>query len=178
MATEQTEPTELESLRPGEKQQRMLRKRLHLKGEFMLALLPTLLILGVLALVEALSHQRLLFASLASSAFLIYLDPEHGMNRVGTLVLSQMMAATLGLLIFMWIGPGYLAGGVAMVLTIALMIVLDKLHPPAVATALSFGLRAGSESNLVLFGMAVAITAALVVLQRAAVWMLTRYTAR
>ena len=169
---------ELESLRPGEKRQRMVRRRLHLRGEFALALLPTLLILGVLALVEVLSNQRLLFASLASSAFLIYLDPEHGMNRVSTLIVAQIGAALLGLCAFMLLGSGYDAGGLAMVVTIGLMIALDKVHPPAVATALSFGLRAGDESNVVLFALAVAITAALVVLQRAAVWMLARYVAR
>jgi hypothetical protein len=50
-------------------------RRLGLKGVFALALLPTLMVLSVLGLVETLSRQRLLFASLASSAFLIYLDP-------------------------------------------------------------------------------------------------------
>ncbi|MEC4818085.1 MAG: hypothetical protein SAK29_33165 [Scytonema sp. PMC 1069.18] len=50
----------------------------------------------MLAFVEVLSRQRLLFASLASSAFLIYLDPQHGSNTVRTLVLSQMMAASIG----------------------------------------------------------------------------------
>jgi hypothetical protein len=54
---------------------RSLRRRLGLKGVFALALLPTLMVLSVLGLVETLGRQRLLFASLASSAFLIYLDP-------------------------------------------------------------------------------------------------------
>lgn len=154
------------------------RERIGLKGELTLALLPTLTVLLVLALVEVLNNQRLLFASLASSAFLIYLDPEHGMNGVRTLVLAQMGAALLGLMSYTAIGPGYLSAGTAMVLAIGLMIVLDAMHPPAVATALSFGLRAGDESNIVLFGMAVGITAALVVLQRAALWLLRRANAR
>ncbi len=49
---------------------RGVRRRLNLRGEFALALLPTATVLAVLALVEALSRQRLLFASLAASAFL------------------------------------------------------------------------------------------------------------
>lgn len=49
------------------------KQRIGLKGELLLAAMPTLTVLLVLALVEALSNQRLLFASLASSAFLIYL---------------------------------------------------------------------------------------------------------
>ena len=169
---------EKESLRPGGRVTRVIRQRLHLKGELMLAALPTATVLLVLFLVETLSEQRLLFASLASSAFLIYMDPEHGTNRVRTLLISQISAALIGLATFMVLGPGYDAGALAMVLTILLMIVSDAVHPPAVSTALSFSLRAGDESNVALFGLAVAITAALVLMQRAALWMLARYTPR
>ena len=165
----------LSSLEPGQKAKRSLRQRLDLRGEFALALAPTAVVLVVLALVEVLSRQRLLFASLAASAFLIYLDPEHGTNTVRTLVISQLMAATLGLVTFMVIGPGYLSAGSAMVLTITLMILLDAVHPPAVATSLSFALRANNENNLILFGLAVAITALLVGLEKVALWLLARY---
>lgn len=112
---------------------------------------------------------------LASSAFLIYLDPQHGTNTVRTLVISQMLAATLGWLMYLAVGPGYLSGGTAMGMTIILMIVLDAMHPPAVSPALGFAFRAGDESNLVLYGLAVLLTAMLVVLQRAAIWLLARY---
>ncbi|HEY0844401.1 MAG TPA: HPP family protein [Noviherbaspirillum sp.] len=150
------------------------RRRLGLRSEILLALMPTATVLLVLAFVEVLSNQRLLFASLASSAFLIYLDPEHAVNNVRTLLVSQLGAAAIGLASFTLLGPGYVSGGVAMLLAIAAMIVFDAMHPPAVSTALSFGLRAGDESNLVLFGLAVAITALLVVIQRAVLWMLRR----
>jgi hypothetical protein len=53
-----------------------------------------------------------------------------------------------------------------MVVTIFLMILMDVVHPPAVSTSLSFALRAGNENNLVLFGLAVGITALLVALER------------
>jgi CBS-domain-containing membrane protein len=162
------------SLKPIEGANRSLRRRLTLKGEFALALAPTTIILAVLALVEVLSRQRLLFASLASSAFLIYLDPQHGTNSVRTLITAQVMAAALGFLAYLLIGPGYVSAGCAMVVTIALMILLDAVHPPAVATSLSFALRAGNESNLVLFGLAVGITATLVILERLALWLLAR----
>jgi len=163
---------ERESLKPMGGADRGLRRRLDLKHEFLLALLPTLTILAVLGLVEALSRQRLLFASLASSAFLIYLDPQHGTNSVRTLVVSQMTAAALGFAAHSLLGDGYLSGGTAMVATIALMILLDAVHPPAVSTSLAFAFRAGQESSLILFGLAVAITALLVVLERAALWLL------
>lgn len=153
------------------------RRRLGLKKEVLLALLPTATALLVLTFVEVLSNQRLLFASLASSAFLIYLDPEHGVNNIRTLFSAQMGSAAIGLLSYTTLGPGYVSAGVAMVLAIATMIALDTMHPPAVSTALSFGLRAEDETNLVLFGLAVTITALLVILQRAALWMLRRFSA-
>ncbi|MBW4502341.1 MAG: HPP family protein [Scytonema hyalinum WJT4-NPBG1] len=163
------------SLKPLEGANRSLRSRLDLKGELALATAPTVLILTVLALVEVLSRQHLLFASLASSAFLIYLDPQHGTNTARTLVLSQMMAATIGLIMCSIFGSGYISGGIAMSITIVLMIVLDVVHPPAVSTSLSFALRAGNESNLVLFGLAVGITASLVGLERFALWILAKH---
>ena len=150
------------------------RQRIGLKGELALALLPTITVLMVLAMVDALTNQRLLFASLASSAFLIYLDPEHGMNDVRTLVVAQLSAALIGLVSYLGLGPGYASAGVAMLLAIATMTVLDAMHPPAVSTAISFGLRAGDESNVMLFALAVAVTAVLVVLQRAALWAVRR----
>lgn len=81
-----------ESLKPVEGANRSLRQHLGLRGELTLALLPTLTVLGVFAFIEVLSQQRLLFASLASSAFLIYLDPQHGMNSVRTLIVSQLLS--------------------------------------------------------------------------------------
>jgi CBS-domain-containing membrane protein len=118
------------------------RWRLARRGELLLAL-PTLTALVVLSLIEVFSRQRLLFASLASSAFLIYLDPQHDTNSVRTLLLAHLSAASTGLLTFIALGPGYLAAGSAMVATIVLMILLDAVHSPAVSTSLSFGFAPG-----------------------------------
>lgn len=166
------------SLKPIEGARRSLRRRLDLKGELILALLPTAIVLTVLGLVEVLSQQRLLFASLSSSAFLIYLDPQHGTNTIRTLIISQMLAATIGLVSYLFLGSGYIAGGIAMVVSIVLMILLDAVHPPAVATSISFAFRAGNESNWVLFALAVGITAMLVVMERLALWFLASYRER
>ncbi|WP_445632549.1 HPP family protein [Nostoc sp. DSM 114161] len=160
------------SLKPLEGANRSLRKRLNWKGELALATAPTVVILTMFALVEVVTRQRLLFASLASSAFLIYLDPQHGTNTVRTLTISQMMAAAIGFITYMLMGSGYASGGTAMIVTIVLMILLDVMHPPAVATSLSFALKAGNENNLVLFGLAVGITALLIGLERFALWLL------
>ena len=164
------------SLKPIEGANRSLRRRLTLKGELALATAPTAIVLGVFALVEVLSRQRLLFASLASSAFLIYLDPQHGTNTMRTLIIAQIMAAIIGWITYLVFGSGYLSGGVAMVVTIILMILIDVVHPPAVSTSLSFALKAGNENNLVLFGLAVGITALLVALERFTLWVLARHS--
>lgn len=168
-------PRELRSLEPMPGRLRGARRRLGLRGELVLALLPTATVLVVLALVDVLSTQRLLFASLSSSAFLIYLDPEHRTNSMRTLLLAQVGGAALGWLTYMVLGAGYLSGGAAMVATIVYMIALDAVHPPAIATAMSFALRAGNAGNLALFGLAVVITALLVILERAAMWLLARH---
>lgn len=176
--TESDTDQERASLKPIEGANRALRDRLDLRSELMLAALPTLTILAVLGLVEAVTEQRLLFAALASSAFLIYLNPQHGTSTVRTLILSHLLAALLEWTTYLVLGFDYLSGGSAMVVTIVLMIVLDLVHPRAVCTAMGFALRAGDQSNLVLFVLAVAMTAVLVVLQRAAVWILARHHRR
>jgi CBS-domain-containing membrane protein len=165
---------EMESLKPADPSTRRLRQKLDLKGELILALLPTVTVLAVLGMVELVTQQRLLFASLASSAFLIYLDPQHGTNSVRTLILSQMVAALTGWGTFVVLGDGYLSGGTAMVLTILVMILADVVHPPAVSTAMAFALRSGDASNVALFGLAVVITATLVVMERVALWLIAR----
>lgn len=144
----------------------------------MLVLLPTGTVLAIFAFVEVLSHQRLLFASLASSAFLIYLDPQHGTNATRTLVSAQMLAAIAGWLMFVVLGEGYGAGGAAMVITIVLMVALDVMHPPAVATALSFAFRADNAGNLLLFGLAVAVTAVLVILEQITLRLVAHYATK
>lgn len=159
---------------PVEQAARAARRRLSVGGELALAFLPTATVLLVLALVEVLSRQRLLFAALASSAFLIYLDPFHGMNTVRVLMLSHLLAAIAGLVTALALGNGYLAAGSAMVVTIVAMILLDVVHPPAVSTTLSFAFRSGAESNLILFVLAVGITAMLVVLERVTLWLIAR----
>jgi CBS-domain-containing membrane protein len=149
--------------------------RRNLRAELALALLPTLTMLIVLFGVEVFSRQRLLFASLASSAFLIYLDPTHRTNSTKTLVMSQILAGLIGYGAGHFLGPGYFAAATAMILAIGMMIGLDVLHPPAVSTALGFAFRTGPESNLLLFALAVGLIAILVILQRATTYLAARY---
>lgn len=164
------------SSKPTKGANRVLRQHLSLKEELLLATAPTLTILSVMTLIECLSRQHLLFAPLAASAFLIYLDPHHSSNTARTLILSQMMAATIGLLANFSLGAGYLSGAVAMVLTIVFMIVLNIVHPPAVSTSLGFAFLAGSQNNLALFSLAVGAISLLVGLERLVLWILARFS--
>ena len=155
-----------------------VRRHLGVRGELTLAVLPTTTVLLVMALVDALSAQRLLFASLASSAFLIYLDPTHVTNQVRTLALAQLSAAAIGWAAYAVAGPGYPAAGSAMVASIVGMIAVRAVHPPAVSTAMSFGLRAGDVSDLLLFSLSLGVLAILVFLQRSAAWTMLRLAQR
>jgi CBS-domain-containing membrane protein len=151
-----------------------MKRRLGLRDELLLAVLPTVTVLLVLGLVKPLGHQHLLCATLASSAMLIYLDPRHETNTVRTLVLAQMTAALVGWALCLLFGPGFLAAGTSMTLTIFLMILFDAVHPPAASTALAFALGPGGKSSLVVFGLAVGIIATLVLLQQVVLWVLNR----
>jgi CBS-domain-containing membrane protein len=144
---------------------RIRRRRLRWRDEAALLLLPTATVLGVFGLVDAVTNQRLLFASLAASAFLIYLDPLHTANSIRTLAIGQLSAAAIGFTTALLFGHGYLAGAAAMLATIAVTSLADAVYPPAVVTSLAFSLQSGADSNLVLFTIAVGITALLVVLE-------------
>lgn len=142
--------------------------------DLLLASLPTGTVLLALVLLDRFSDQRLLFTSLASSAFLIYLDPHHATNTIRSLVIAHLFAATAGLGTFLVLGHGYLAAATAMLLTIVVMVVTDAVHPPAVSTSLIFGFRSGSEDELVLFVLTLLVIAVLVLVQLLSVRWLPR----
>lgn len=153
------------------------RPRLGWRREVLLALLPTITVLVLLWLLRLLSNQQLLFASLASSCFLIYLDPSHPANSARTLVISQVGGALLGAGLHAGLGPGYASAALALVGVIVLMIVTNTMHPPAVATALNFAFRAGSgEGSLALFGLAVGLVLVLLAVQRGSAYLVRRFT--
>lgn len=152
------------------------RTKLGIGAELWLALLPTATVLTVVKVISTFSNQKLLFASLASSAFLIYLDPQHPTNSVRTLVFAQIGGALLGFLAFTILGAGYLSAGLTMVTLIVAMILAHAVHPPAVSTGLAFAYKSGPESNLILFGAALTLLALLIVLQRSLQWLIRRWS--
>lgn len=154
------------------------RRPFNMGEEFMLALLPTATMLVVLFVVEAVANQRLLFASLASSAFLIYVDPGHAVNRVRTLLLAHGSAATIGVLVDLLLGTGYVPAAISMTATILVTLALRAVHPPAISTALSFAFRPGDADKWAIFMAALVIVSVLVVLQPVTGRMLARIVKR
>lgn len=151
---------------------KQMRKRYNLKTEISLALLPTVTMGIVLFLLEMYSQQHLLFASLASSAFLIYLDPQHPTNSIYTLAIAQTSAALIGIGVIKLIGPGYTSAMLAMVLAIFFMVLLNVMHPPAVSTALTFAFATGKTMPLFLIALGLLIV--LVIIQKVSVWIINR----
>jgi CBS-domain-containing membrane protein len=147
-----------------------MRKRYDLKTEVSSALLPTLTMAVVLFLLETYSKQHLLFASLASSAFLIYLDPQLPSYSIYTLSMAQVLAALIGFSISKLVRLDYTSVMIAMVIAIALMILLNVMHPPAVSTALAFAFETGK--TLPLFLTALSLLVVLIILQKVSVSLL------
>jgi CBS-domain-containing membrane protein len=143
-----------------------------IKGELVLAALPTLTVMGIFLALKAFSRQTFLFASLASSAFLIYQDPENGMNEAKVMIPAHITAALVGFGSFLIFGEGYLSGALAMGLTIAVLILFGIVHPPAVSTSLIFAFRAQQAKTLLIFLLALVMVAVLYVIQRVAVTLL------
>ena len=155
-----------------------LRRRLSLKSELTLAALPTVTVVVMLLITDQFDtrHLLLLFTALASSAFLIYLDPLHAMNNVRTLISSHTGAAGFGVAAWWLFGHSYPAAVVAMLVTIFFMIVFDVMHPPAASAALLFARSPDSQHQLIFFVLAVVIVALLVLPQRSGVWLFARLT--
>jgi CBS-domain-containing membrane protein len=151
-------------------------RRLPLSREIALVLLPTATILMALGCVQAFQSQQVLFASLASSAFLIYLNPGQRGASLRALTISQSLAAILGETASAFLGPGMGSAALAMSLLILLLIVLDALHPPAVGTALAFTFRAPSTNLVELFGLVLFVLLILILLQRTSYWLLEKLT--
>ncbi len=136
--------------------------------DIVLAVPPTVATFGILALVQHVAHERVLFAPLAVSAFLVYTDPHHGMNDLRPMVGGHLVALGLGCTAAAWLGGGYAAAALAMAATIVVLVLAGGIHPPAIATALAFGFVPFSRPAVGTFVACLAGLAVLVLVQRAA----------
>ena len=123
---------------------------------------------------EAFADRQVLFASLASSAFLIYRDPAHRMNSARVLLVAQLLAVAIGFGAWWWLGSSYISAGIALAVSIFAMVALDVVHPPAIGTALTFAFRPGDDDNLGLFLVALLLVVVLTSLSTATTYALKR----
>lgn len=149
-------------------------RRYDLQTDILLAIIPAGIMIAVLLLLNFFGRQELLFSSLASSAFLIYLDPKHPTNNVRTLLIAQLSAAIIGYLVYVVVGAGYVSAAISMVIAILVMLLAKAMHPPAVSTSLVFAFVHTKVNTLLMFFFAVLLLVILVVLQRASLWLIKR----
>ena len=149
-------------------------RRYDLQTDILLAVMPAVIMIAVLILLNTFGKQEILFSSLASSAFLIYLEPEHPTNKVRTLLISQLSASVIGYLVYISIGSGYTSAAISMIFSIIVMILTKAMHPPAVSTALVFAFQHTKPNTLLMFCCAVVLMVILVGLQRASLWLIKR----
>jgi CBS-domain-containing membrane protein len=149
-------------------------RRYDLQTDILLAVMPAVVMIAVLMLLDTFGKQEILFSSLASSAFLIYLEPKHPTNKVRTLLISQLTASVIGYLVYISIGSGYTSAGISMILSIMVMILTKAMHPPAVSTALVFAFQHTKPNTLLMFFCAVVLMVILVGLQRSSLWLIKR----
>ncbi|MDQ2751522.1 MAG: HPP family protein [Bacteroidota bacterium] len=151
-------------------------RRYDLQTDILLAVMPAVATIILLLLLNTFGKQEILFSSLASSAFLIYLEPEHPTNNVRTLLIAQLSAAVIGYLVYRIVGAGYTSAAISMIIAIAVMIAAKAMHPPAVATALVFAFQHAKPNTLLMFFVAVFFLVILIVLQRTSLWLIKRST--
>ena len=149
-------------------------RRYDLQTDVLLALMPASVMEGVLLLLNLFGKQEALFSSLASNAFLIYLNPQHPANSVRTLIIAQLSAAAIGYLVYIVMGAGYTTAAISMIIAIAVMIIAKAMHPPAVSTALVFAFQHTKPNTLLMFFFTVCLLVILVVLQSVSVWLIKR----
>lgn len=145
-----------------------------LRNELLLALLPTMIVLGILIGLRLLAQQRILFASLATSAFLIYRDPRGIANRMSVFVPAHLIGLLTGLGVSLILGSSYAAAAVAMALTIFVLVLMQLVYSPAIATSLIFAFREQDAKTAALFVLALVMLVALVVMQRGLVLLMSR----
>lgn len=167
-------PEEPDALELIEGAHRTGRARLSLRNELLLALFPTLTVFLVLWTGDRLAGRHILFAALASSAFLIYLDPMHATNSLPVLTSSHLFGALFGMGAGWVLGNTSTAAALAVMVTILVMVIGNIMHPPAIGTSLSFAFHAGLDANLTLFLLALGMVALLAIMQRVLQYLLMR----
>lgn len=121
-------------------------------------------VLLIVAATDAISRQPALLASIASGTLHVYLDAIHRRRSVRAVLIGHLTAGSAAWLMHLAVGTGYAAAGGTLLVTVAAMVLLDAIHPPAASTALSFAFRSGHTPNHALFLSVLVIAASLAML--------------
>lgn len=121
--------------------------------------LAILLLAWTLHLLPHPQFPLLLLGSMAASAVLLYAVPHSPLSQPWNLVGGHLFSAICGWLGMTYIGDPFLAAGVAVGGAIFLMYVLNCLHPPGAATALTLVLGASQFQQMGLPWTAAIVTA-------------------
>lgn len=95
------------------------------------------ILIGILA-ISMLAHilkADTIVGSLAASCGLIFTVPSASSSRFSNILVAHLIAATIGLVIFCFLGNNVIAISIAGALTVLAMEWSKKIHPPACATA-------------------------------------------
>lgn len=146
--------------------------RQHLRPAVLQCGLATLVLMACLALFDVVVHTTLM-ASLGATAFILFTMPHRRASRARYVVGGYIVGAAVGVafgLLYQWVGPadgGWAArmeavafGGLAVGLSIFIMVITDTEHPPAAAVALGFVISPWTPGlPLVLVGAVAALVA-------------------
>ncbi len=121
-------------------------------------------VLLLIFVVQDLARQPVLVTSLASSAFLLYYQPQNEVNRFKPLVFGHALAAGVGFVASLLLPLPYVATAVGIATTVVLMSLLRIVYPPAISTTLVFAYRPHDVTVIVTFlgTLAVVLVLALV----------------
>jgi len=117
------------------------------------------LLAGALHLLPQPQFPLLLLGSMAASAVLLYAVPHSPLAQPWNLVGGHLFSAICGWLSMAYVGDPLLAAGVAVGAAIFLMYVLNCLHPPGAATALTLVLGASQFQQMGLLWSALIVLA-------------------
>ncbi|MCA1962482.1 MAG: HPP family protein [Prosthecobacter sp.] len=77
------------------------------------------------------AHWPLLMGSFGSSAVIVFGFPDSAFSKARNVIGAHMLCATVGLLCLRLLGPSSLSAGMAVGLSIGLMLATRVVHPPA-----------------------------------------------
>ncbi len=87
--------------------------------------------IGLLAWLTERAHWPLLMGSFGSSPVIVFGFPDSGFSKAVNVIGAHVMCAAIGMLCLRLLGPSAMSAGLAVGLSIGLMLATRLVHPPA-----------------------------------------------